>query len=358
MLDLCLAHGFSLAKLQARCALLGFTEADRELAGQFSREVLAPAAEELVDSLFERLSTSKEVQAIVSDQYSVEHLKKVLKGHLLTLGEGYDTLPYCEERLRVGLAHARAGVPLGLYVGSYAILQQLIADRLDESQARRFAGFAHRITSLDIALVSEAYYVRRVRVLEAEMDILRRREKQLRRRAETDLLTGLPNRDAVLADLRRALRTLRRDAVPFCAVMVDLDHFKQVNDSFGHPRGDLVLQEVAKRMKASIRSFDSIGRYGGEEFLVLLNRIEPSQGVAIAERMREHVGATPIELDGETIPMTISAGIARAHSDEPETELIRRADEALYGAKQAGRNRVVVHDAGLETSDCDEATVD
>jgi diguanylate cyclase (GGDEF)-like protein len=123
--------------------------------------------------------------------------------------------------------------------------------------------------------------------------------------------------------------------------MADLDGFKQVNDTLGHLVGDEVLREAASRMQASVRLPNSIGRYGGEEFLIVLPGCDFHRALRHAERIRSAVCARPVEVDGLVVPVTCSIGVSSCTPDGPDTDrLIRDADEGLYRAKQEGRNRV------------------
>jgi diguanylate cyclase (GGDEF)-like protein len=123
--------------------------------------------------------------------------------------------------------------------------------------------------------------------------------------------------------------------------MVDLDRFKLVNDTHGHVAGDAVLREAARRLKCSARRYDSVGRYGGEEFLIVLPGCDGAAAAAQAERMRDAIGGTPILTPSQPLMVTASLGVACSSSCPPEA-LVRQADDALYAAKAGGRNRVVV----------------
>jgi len=142
--------------------------------------------------------------------------------------------------------------------------------------------------------------------------------------------------------LRNALTKSQAEQAPLCIVMADIDHFKSVNDNYGHLAGDGVLKEVAKRIKNSLRGFDIVGRYGGEEFLLILHHAELPTARMVAERIRSRIAATPIDLAAEILDVTISMGVAMAKPDEAVNSLVERADKALYNAKENGRNQVVL----------------
>ncbi|MFF5288154.1 GGDEF domain-containing protein [Paractinoplanes globisporus] len=159
-----------------------------------------------------------------------------------------------------------------------------------------------------------------------------RRAAQVRDLARRDELTGLPNRRVWNEDLPRALEFARRDRRPMSVALLDLDHFKLFNDTFGHPAGDRLLKEASAAWHGALRAVDLLARYGGEEFVVLLPDADEGEAREIMERV---LAATPQE-------QTFSAGIAVWDGDETPDQLVARADAALYAAKNAGRNRVTV----------------
>jgi diguanylate cyclase (GGDEF)-like protein len=161
--------------------------------------------------------------------------------------------------------------------------------------------------------------------------------------ATYESLTGVLRREAVLEILEREAQRATRYGRPLAVAMVDLDHFKAVNDRFGHLGGDGVLQRVAQILRGGLRATDSIGRYGGEEFLLVLPETPLDGAVAVAEKIRETVFRSPIPMpDDDAITVTTSIGLAELAAADPVSarELLRRADEALYQAKHEGRNRV------------------
>jgi diguanylate cyclase (GGDEF)-like protein len=163
----------------------------------------------------------------------------------------------------------------------------------------------------------------------------------LRDQATRDALTGLLNRGLVLDGLARELHRADREERPLSIVVADLDHFKRVNDTHGHLAGDAALRQTADRMRSVLRGYDLIGRYGGEEFLVVLPGCDSACAAHVAERMREAVAGEPVDAAGARVTVTMSLGVACA--TEPGTDLfslIKAADEALYLAKANGRNRV------------------
>ncbi len=186
-----------------------------------------------------------------------------------------------------------------------------------------------------IARVSAAV---RVKTLQDE---LRHRNAELDLISRTDLLTGLCNRRHIEERLGELASAARRQGSPLCVLMLDIDHFKQVNDTVGHAGGDAVLREFAVRLRSAMRDEDVPGRWGGEEFLVLLPNTELVGARALGQRVCDGVGVATFPLaDGDTLRVTVSGGCAVGDGTDPE-ELVRRADAALYEAKESGRNRIV-----------------
>ncbi|MET0545589.1 MAG: PleD family two-component system response regulator [Caulobacterales bacterium] len=162
--------------------------------------------------------------------------------------------------------------------------------------------------------------------------------------AVIDQLTGLYNRRYMMSQLRPLFARASAGAEDLSALLIDLDHFKQVNDTYGHDVGDDALREIAKRITACFRPLDIVCRFGGEEFFVVMPGTKRADAAAIAERLRRHVALTPVRIrEGlDALNLTLSIGVASVagHGDSVEA-LIKRADEAVYAAKSAGRNRVI-----------------
>jgi diguanylate cyclase (GGDEF)-like protein len=158
-----------------------------------------------------------------------------------------------------------------------------------------------------------------------------------------DSLTGLANRRRLDEVLELEAAHARRYGTPLSAIMLDLDHFKQVNDEFGHPAGDAVLKAAAAVFAEGVRATDLAGRWGGEEFLIVLPHVRKSDAAVLAERLRG--GLERAELPAIGRPMTASFGVAEwRHGGDSEAELVARADAAMYVAKRRGRNRVATED--------------
>ena len=176
----------------------------------------------------------------------------------------------------------------------------------------------------------------------AMLQEIRVRDEKLSQLATTDTLTGLANRGHALETLQAMLIRAQRKGQPVGGMLLDVDHFKQVNDTYGHPAGDQVLRDIAHILQANVRAYDLAARYGGEEFLVLCDGADLPATVDMAERIRAAVASHGFRLaDGQTLHTTVSVGVyvgTSAHTTA--MQLIEATDQALYRAKQAGRNRV------------------
>lgn len=166
--------------------------------------------------------------------------------------------------------------------------------------------------------------------------------------AMQDTLTGLGNRRRFLPVAQRELDLAHRHQQALTVVVLDVDHFKSVNDTFGHLHGDAVLVEIARRCQHALRNTDMLARWGGEEFIMLLPNTPPEQALLLAERVREAIAAPPsMRVDGQEVQVTVSMGAAGIAPGQALSlaELIKRADAALYRAKASGRNQVTMSDA-------------
>jgi len=167
-----------------------------------------------------------------------------------------------------------------------------------------------------------------------------RYQRRLEELATTDSLTGLTNRHGLRLLLDQAMREADRLNTPLCAIMLDVDHFKRFNDSYGHLAGDRILQGVAQRLRNSRRASDIVCRWGGEEFLVILKNTDLPAAAKVAEDLRARVANASFHVDGIAVHTTLSAGVARYRPQDVQDGFILRADTLLYEAKEAGRNRV------------------
>jgi two-component system cell cycle response regulator len=185
------------------------------------------------------------------------------------------------------------------------------------------------------------------RILSLEETLIHARE-EMRFKATHDGLTSLLNRASILSAAAKELHRSTREARPFSLLLCDIDHFKRVNDDYGHLTGDVVLKEVSRRLVSSVRDYDAVGRYGGEEFLILLSNCDENCLKARAEHIRAAIASTPVQVGDAELFVSISIGAILYSFSEPDVSLesmLAQADSALYRAKAEGRNRTVFADS-------------
>ncbi len=216
------------------------------------------------------------------------------------------------------------------YCAAVAIRSQAFADRVD---------LRVELINAALVIISTIWYTVAAGYISQLRARLRESLTTIETLATTDALTDSWNRRHIDTLLASELRQKARMRVGLCVCMIDVDHFKLVNDRFGHPAGDAVLKKIAKAVKGQLRAMDQLGRFGGEEFLVVLPGAAIEEARACAERLR--LGIAELEMSPDcSEPVTISVGVAEALPEESPASLLARADRALYNAKQAGRNQV------------------
>ena len=345
--ELCEQFGFDHGAIGERLNRLGLGgPAVPMIAEELQTHVIQPYVDEMIEDLFDALKRTEEFHAMVQGEGQINHLKMTQRKYLLSMGQDFASPDYFESRLRVGAAHDRAGVSLSLYQGFYCQLQNMLLSLIPPEIRQKpdaFAELAHfiiKITALDMSLAIETYHSTQMHDLEDSITLCRAESETLRRSLRFDTVTRVHSRAFVIQALAERLARAQESGKPLCAVMADLDHFKTINDTHGHLVGDGVLHDVATRMVTGARSSDIVGRYGGEEFLILFEDATLDTTRDLAERIRIRVLADPFIEDSAKLFVTVSLGVAEARAGDSAESLIRRADQAMYEAKAAGRNRV------------------
>jgi diguanylate cyclase (GGDEF)-like protein len=351
--ELCDSCGFDTHAISQRLVLVGLDGPDLRAQGEaLQNVVIRPNVGPIVDSFYFSLKSIEGFETVVNEHSNAEKLKDTQKRYLLSLGVGVDQRGYFEERLRIGSAHHRIGIPQSLYQCSFQMLQRLLIGhipgpmRSDQTAFEEMMQFILKITALDMSLAVESYCEARVFGLEESLRSERDERERLHHLAVTDWLTELHNHSHSRYVLEKALAHSRNNQTPLCVIMADLDYFKEINDSHGHLVGDQVLRIAAARMMSGARASDEIGRYGGEEFLFILQNTDIAEGKDVAERVRARINNDTIHASDADISVSLSLGIAQARDSDVVDTLIDRADEALYAAKQAGRDCVRVETPG------------
>lgn len=333
-------------EMQTRLAFLSFGDQDGRNLGEI-RDVIASHVDGLVGKFYDHLLQFNELRGILSDATLVERLKGSQRRYLLSLGQFGDAAGYAEARLRIGLTHERVGLKQKWYLGAYHRLFELILQRL----ADRYSGDACRLSSLALTLnkiitldeifVVETYCHATMQRLEESLCQLKDAHRQLIEISRLDPLTQADNRRALMESLELEMRRSHRYHHPFALLFLDIDHFKEINDRYGHAFGDKVLQRIVWVARGQVRPPDIIGRYGGEEFAIGLVECSLEGAQRIAERIRLRIAESSIAWEQNVASVTVSIGIAMLTPEVDRVEtLIDHADRALYEAKAGGRNRV------------------
>ncbi len=208
-----------------------------------------------------------------------------------------------------------------------------IIDLLEEALRETHALHAANEVAVVREQVSAAE--RRIEHLKGELELVNRLVRE-------DQLTGALNRRGLDDALAREAARAERNRTPFCIALIDIDNFKAINDSYGHQVGDIVLVHLIAIIRETIRTHDLIGRYGGEEFLLLLPDSKINEAVTVMERLRRELAAKPIAWAKQRLLVTFSAGVAQRAAGESDEAFIQRADQALYEAKRDGKDRAVI----------------
>ncbi len=281
-----------------------------------------------------------------AEQRRIEHLQRLLH-HYLQVLEG--TISLAESgRVREAIQVVRRGIGkrhIEAVLGAIEEIEmeerRLLAERraANNEAKQRIAHLGRSLMFAGVLLLILLTYTS-VAALDAGARAARA-TAELRRLATTDDLTGLANRATLLAQLERESARAARNGHPLCLAILDVDHFKRINDLHGHPAGDDVLRTVARVLQEGTRGHDVVGRIGGEEFAILMPETSREQAMTVCERLCKAMGRTPVQLpSGRESIVTFSTGIALLSTNETSSHLVSRADSALYEAKHGGRNQV------------------
>jgi len=343
----CKAFGFDDKAIAARLQLMDMGDNEAALSIVFQDKILAIKQQQVIDLFYRQMMDKHQFRQILEQgNFDVSMLKQTQTFYIETLGIDFNSMQYFESRLRIGWIHSRVGVPLSLYQTAYRTLQELMIGAVcgicaDDDERANLINYILKISNLDMSLAISAYHHTHVNELEDSIKSMQSEQLQLMQKASTDSLTGLPTRDVIENQLVKDLLGLYDHQGQVYLIMADLDFFKKVNDDYGHLTGDYVLKDAANRIRQSLRDTDMVGRYGGEEFIILLKNKTLKQALLIAERIRSHVGSTPINANGQPVAITLSQGLSCGKADDSVADLIERADKALYEAKRSGRNCVI-----------------
>jgi len=342
--DLCRRYQLGEREREERLALVGLEHADHRWANVLRERVVRPHLQSVVAHTRAILRRKQSIGRWALDPATFVDVHRKQAQALPSIGADFDTEGYFAARLHAALACFTRGVPLHVCLVMQHAELEALAGHLPHDHREELIEVLHKLFTLDASLFSQVFE----HELRRETQQAWAAERATRRRAGRDSVTGVITRASIEEHVHRAVDAAGRRGVPLSVLVVDVDYFKRINDEHGHPVGDVALRQVTARMQSALREGDWIGRYGGDEFLVVLRNTDAPVAMEVAERLRQHVAQNAHEIDGRMIAMTVSVGVAQLRHAELPRDLIARADVAMYEAKRSGRNRVVA--AGSSTS--------
>lgn len=341
--------------IRRRKELLGFTEEDAKTLAELKPSI-DRSVSSIVDEFYADQVTKPEIERTIGDSGTLGRLKHHMSNYILDMFSGvYDDV-YVLSRLRIGLVHDRIGVAPRLYISSIRTLFQIIRKRLPSvlSTTKQCNNYLNtlrvieKIILFDLTLVMDTYIhslVKQITISQVELERYTKsleeeissRTKELIEFAQTDPLTKLSNRRAFFDVLRREIARSIRHKEEFVLAYIDLDNFKQVNDTLGHQEGDRILICVAEAMRESFREEDLGARIGGDEFAVIISNADLAKAQKAIDRLAKQFDATK----GNSI-VTMSVGLARFNLEYPQLPdaLMKEADIAMYKVKKHKRSSV------------------
>ena len=318
--------------------------------------IIDPMSESIVEAFYAHIGSFNQLTRIIKSNSTVVALKKTLTRFVTEIGVDMDTMEYAEKRLQVGLVHCKIGLKPRWYLGAYAHLEYMLHEILsdvcgqDIERYKRLSASLRKVMMFDVSLGIDSYHLDTIGALETSLAKTKKNEEELRRTARLDALTGVMNRRSMSHALSKELERSRRYNHPLALAFIDLDLFKNINDTHGHIFGDRVIKEACRVMRETIRMPDLLGRWGSEELVIGLVECPREDAIMICERLRRAVAANIIQkrLTGVFVQITVSVGLHIPGPGEDVRTALRHADRALYAAKKARRNRVVVYEPGLD----------
>lgn len=337
-------------EIARRKELLNFTTADVDLLVS-CKELIDEQVDVIVADFYARQTAQEEIALLIGDADTLRRLHQAQRSYVLELFAGFYDMEYINSRLRIGMVHKRIGVEPKLYLAAIKTLKDTIGENLkrhisDPVHCANVIQALHKLTYFDITLVFDTY----IRAMLAEVELAKnkvssyalsleekveRRTRELAEQSQRDALTGLYNQRAFRDMLRHELITAKRRQTPLTLIYLDVDKFKEVNDTHGHYAGDGILRMVGEAMKEVARESDLPCRYGGDEFALILPDCLLDQAENVCQRL---IAAFRLRRGD----VTLSIGVAQTGPEvfEEVDELVRRADQRMYEAKAHPESKV------------------
>ena len=333
----CQLFGFTQSRIDEMLRLLELKERDSESAELLQSKVIQPNIAIIINDFYSYLQQHREYNEFITGNAELNQLKQTQALYLRTLGAGFRSPDYFEERLKIGVAHHHIGLPPRLYECAYAKLKEIITSHIsntftgDIENTLRY--FLNRIITLDMSLAMESYYQIRIGDLEESVEKLEKTRTVLRERSVTDTLTGAANRAAILGFINELLVGFEKNAKTFSVVMLDVNNLRQVNEQLGHMAGDLVLKNIIFQIKSKIRTSDKIGRYGGDEFLLAFQNADAAVASRKMTEINELLSHQTVSVRNKKICTQLSYGITEVRAGDDLPAILSRVDKVLTSSK-------------------------
>lgn len=335
-------------EISRKLSMFGLTQDDvRRLF--IAKPTITLHIDEIINGFYAHVSEFPELVQFIPDLNTLRGLRIAMKNYVSGFGAGFDTPEYFARQRRVGMVHEKIGIRPGWYMAAFTYLGMTIKAHV----TREFTGppkelaeileSIQKICQLDATLAIEAYHLSAMERIEGLMTQLERDQDEIRRIAQTDPLTGLLNRRYFLEKLEAEFHRCKSFGRPLCVMLLDLDNFKSINDRYGHPVGDDVLQATGQVLRESVRGTDWCGRIGGEELAIVLPECNLSTANLIGDRIRLAIRSLEFGEESTRFSPSVSIGLCGITYDFHESAaMLKLADDALYRAKKSGKNRVCI----------------
>jgi len=333
----CMLYGYDQSRIDETLRLLELTERDNDIAYKMQTQVISPHIDKIIEEFYTYLQIHSEYLAFFEPGEQLSRMAETQDAYLRSLGVNFHSPDYFENRLQIGVTHNKIGFPPRLYESAYAKLKQLIIehvpDSIEEDEQVKIKSFLNRIITLDVCLALESYYQIQLEHMQTSLDELRKSKEQLQQRSLIDALTGSNTRAAVLGVITKLLKHYQSSGTVFSIIMCDVDDLGKVNDKLGHMAGDLVLKKLVEQIKSHIRSHDTIGRYGGDEFLIVLEDTNEQNATKVMVNIADRLAKTDVKVGDMNLKIQLSYGLISAQENDTLPTLIQRVDQALLKSK-------------------------
>ena len=334
----CQLYGYDQARIDEMLRLLEISDRDDvDTAYALHKLVLDPNLEVIIEGFYSYLQSHQEYKTYFQPGEQLTRMAQTQEAYLRSLGENFHSPDYFENRLQIGVTHNRINLPPRLYECAYTKLKEIIVahipDDMTADEKNKIQLFLNRIISLDIALALESYYQSQLGSLQGSIEELRQSKEQLQQRSLIDSLTGANTRAAVLGLISKLIQQYQNNGAIFSVIMCDIDNLGQVNDQLGHMAGDLVLKKTVEQIKSRIRNKDVIGRYGGDEFLIILRDTVEKDAINVMNNLITYIRDQALKIGDTSINIQISYGIIGIEKEDSLPGLLDRVDKALLKAK-------------------------